>query len=271
LVRYTVKEPMKGILVEDPISEEGSSEGFPPETTKSQAKPQASSSNSSSNLQVKDPKKKKSSRSPEVSKNDFHVFIWLNEYSDGNNSSTTSPIGGMMPMPSPIKTQDLEDDLEEIDTFLSQKTSLNDRITYRSCPFQKRNEVYRLLSKERRDITAATDSSQDQREMYENKVDILNAVDLIFQFFFPPKFQGPTVGKYWGAVFQLLKVCVTGNSRAQTELMCIGDVPHYRQYYEIPISIGTRYGDCFRLGSDDSSQNNPLSRPIFSNSSHREA
>jgi hypothetical protein len=210
LSRSTVKEPAKGILLEDPISEEGSSEEVPQGKAQASTETQAASGHTNPHLQVEGNKMRKSGPSLNLVKEQFHVFTWLNAFNDAQGSGTTSSVVGARYMSPSTRSLELEEDLKEIDTFLNQKTSLTDRLTYRRCPFQQRTELYKLLTKEGKDITAMNDSTQTQRELYENKVDILNAADLFFQFFLPASFQGPTVGKYWGSLFQLLEVRVLG-------------------------------------------------------------
>lgn len=145
----------------------------------------------------------------------FHVFVWLNlcdnnvatnEQVEEPRKSTVRPdktdSGGLQ---RPVE-QLLEADLGEIDRFLTRRTSLTDRLSYRACPRVSRQEVYDMLTRHRTNITDATGKDHKLRETYEKEVEVVNAAELLFRFFLPSCFEGPTVEKYWGALDRLLKV-----------------------------------------------------------------
>ena len=199
---------MKGILLEDPISE-GSTTGVSDTTILPKSTdPQASSTPS---LQVKDHRRPKTSsnRSSDRVKEGFHAFAWLNAYNESYSASPDPPTVSESYISPAVENKKLDEDLKEIDDFLGHKTNLNDRLTYKDCPSRNRTELYRLLSKERKEVTAGNDTNQTQRKRYETKVDILNAAESLFQFFLPSNYQGPTVQKYWGALYRLLEACVS--------------------------------------------------------------
>lgn len=134
-----------------------------------------------------------------VGGNDFHVFTWLNAAPMDQSSKVLN-----------INLDQLKDDLEEMDHFLSHKTTLTERIAYKECPKVSRLEVYGLLEQEERALlkSAVKEQKQDEEKsrIYELRVDIVNAAESIFQFFLPSLFEGPTVLKYWGVIHQLLTV-----------------------------------------------------------------
>ncbi|KAF4437381.1 hypothetical protein FACUT_5763 [Fusarium acutatum] len=70
----------------------------------------------------------------------------------------------------------LEAQLDAAETFLTCDTTYTDRKAYKTCKEATRKECYDYL------------------------VDIFNAVDIVYSFFLPTNFQGPMVGKFWGAV-----------------------------------------------------------------------
>lgn len=129
----------------------------------------------------------------------FHVLTWLNT-AQINQSGRISN----------VNVQQLEEDLEDMDYFLSHKTTLVERIAYKECPQVSRLKVYSLLEQEERTLveSAAKEQKQDERKphIYELRVDIVNAAESIFQFFLPSLFEGPTVLKYWGVIHQFLVV-----------------------------------------------------------------
>lgn len=108
-------------------------------------------------------------------------------------------------LPRPLE-QLLEEDLGEIDRFLTRRTSLADQLSYRACPRATRQGVYDTLAKDTASITDAFWKDDKVRKTYETKVELVNAADLLFRFFLPSRFKGPTVGKYWGALDRVLKV-----------------------------------------------------------------
>lgn len=146
----------------------------------------------------------------------FHVFTWLNmeepmiATTAGSRSLSPDPPGARSgrKMVVTVNEEDLYADLEEMDRFLAQKTGLIERLAYKECRPRTRSEVYDLIFKEGKDITGSKTKDEKKRKDYENKVEIVNKTESLFQFFLPCKFEGPTVGKFWGAVYQLLVVSV---------------------------------------------------------------
>ena len=145
----------------------------------------------------------------------FHVFVWLNvnetnlgprdqgkERRETTYTSATTDVSGL---PASIE-QALVDDLNEIDQFLTRRTSLADRLSYQGCPQLTRREIYDKLEKDRVKITGVIMKDDTIRQTYEEKVALINAAELLFQFFVPPCFDGPTVKEYWGALAQILDV-----------------------------------------------------------------
>lgn len=111
-------------------------------------------------------------------------------------------------VPLMINKDHVNEDLGEIDQFLAHMTKLNQRLAYQGCKNRKRQDLYNMLTKERQELNNSTGKGFKRRKSYENKVDFVNAADLMFQFFLPSNFDFPTVGKYWGALFQLMAVSV---------------------------------------------------------------
>jgi hypothetical protein len=118
----------------------------------------------------------------------FHVFTWLNTY------ATTGPVQ---------ETQSSKDarisaDLEEMNHFLGHQTNQDERRTYQACPQRKRQEILDVLAV----------GTIDAGSLKESKIDLFNAAESVFEGFLPLHFDGPTVGKYWGALYRLLTVSV---------------------------------------------------------------
>jgi hypothetical protein len=208
--RSNIKEPAKGILLQDPISEEDSNkDAADPTFSPNTPDPQTSSTPS---LRVKDHRRSKPDVSADRVKNGFHIFNWINAPDGSGNASPAPPTVNVNQASPNVEGQELEEDLKEIDDFLRHKTNLNDRLTYRGCPLSQRIAVYKLLATERSELTTGNDidiTNQNRRKRYETKVDILNAAELILQFFLPPNSQSITEQKYWGALYRLLGVCIS--------------------------------------------------------------
>jgi hypothetical protein len=196
LDRSTIKELAKGILVETPLEEELDSPphdnagvsskgvaGFPTPGLQVGGRPGASN------------------RSEDITKVGFTVFTWLNtsdKYTKGGVSITRP------------ETQDggIDQDLREIDDFLSNKTNLNDRLVYRGCPTKKKNDIYKFILEEKRALTDEDTDNTIRLKQYETRVDIINAANSLFQFFLPPDSKLATVDKFWGALSKVVEVSV---------------------------------------------------------------
>jgi hypothetical protein len=55
--------------------------------------------------------------------------------------------------------------------------------------------------------------SLKRQKKYEDRADLVNAAEIMFQFFLHSRFDGPTVGKYWGALFRLIAVSFNSAAR----------------------------------------------------------
>ena len=204
--RPVIKEPAKGILLEDPISEEGSTKG----TTDASSETSDARPASRPSLRVKDHRRSKPDIAPLANKEGFHIFIWSTPADEIRNASPTPPAVNISQDSPNVETPKPEDDQKEIDDFLRLKTNLNDRLAYRACPLSKRLELYKVLAKERTELSAGTGTEQpdqNRRKRYETKVDILNAADSILQFFLPADSESMTAQKFWGALLRLWEVC----------------------------------------------------------------
>ncbi|KAL5326226.1 hypothetical protein ACEPPN_007364 [Leptodophora sp. 'Broadleaf-Isolate-01'] len=193
----TKLDPVKGVL----LYEQG-----PAKSTErnSSAPTTGDPSTTGPSLQPADHRKRdKSTDQPKnQSKEDFHVFTWLNSRNENNNGSPDISTINVDYPTSSVNRQGLNDDLAEIDTYLSKETSLNHRLKYNR--FQvlnaNRRAIYDELSKLRPDA-ASTEEHIIAR--YETLVGIMNAAELLYSFFLPPGSSGPTTDKYWGPLFSL--------------------------------------------------------------------
>lgn len=126
----------------------------------------------------------------ETTDDKFHVFSWLESF------ATTAEAN------SKEQAESLRAQLEEMDEFLRNETNASDRKAYQNCPEATRLEVLTSLEEQ---LERSRKSSQSKRE-FDDRVDVVNAAEVIFRFFLPLHFEGPTVGKFWGAIYRLIKV-----------------------------------------------------------------
>ena len=146
----------------------------------------------------------------------FHVLTWLNEV-------PTTTLSDQSGTPVPINQSDalsagqsltfdetsLRADLKEMDRFLKRETSFEERLIYNECPQYTRQKVYTMLKEEGKTIAVLIQKDLTRAKGYEDKVEIFNRAEALFQFFLPSEFEGRTVEKYWGAVHRLLVVSCT--------------------------------------------------------------
>ncbi|KAH6668177.1 hypothetical protein B0J14DRAFT_600005 [Halenospora varia] len=140
-------------------------------------------------------------------KYEFHVFTFLNE-----SQPKSWPVGmsGDSLKPDPnnpgrrsedkltFDEESLKGDLAEIDYFLEHEAGFRDHLMYKKCPQRRRTELYQLALNAQ---MALDEDMPDTRRIYEETVEILNRADIVFQFFLPSRYEGPTTGKFWGALY----------------------------------------------------------------------
>ncbi|CCT63521.1 uncharacterized protein FFUJ_01259 [Fusarium fujikuroi IMI 58289] len=100
----------------------------------------------------------------------------------------------------------LEAQLDAAETFLTCDTTYTDRKAYKTCKEASRKECYDYLVELSGRIEEAEGDSLQRA--YEERVDIFNAVDIVYSFFLPMNFQGPMVGKFWGAVRSITELAM---------------------------------------------------------------
>ncbi|OWP01047.1 hypothetical protein B2J93_6521 [Marssonina coronariae] len=236
-------ESVRGVLSEDPILEQSTEKGVEEPASNSKAPDPAT--RSSPLLRPKDHEKNRKKRrgSSEQHKEQFHVFTWINSKNATHSVSpgiTATNVDYILPG---FEPQGLEDDLTEIDNYLSTEIHLSHRLIYDSCPVKTRVELYQVLSLERKAALEEKGGTLEIRA-YEAIVDVANAAERLFQFFLPSDFQGPTVRKYWGGIYRLVKATKSGrfSERNTTEVLAWLDlinrstVPFAQLFSQMPIA-----------------------------------
>ncbi|KAL2066725.1 hypothetical protein VTL71DRAFT_2797 [Oculimacula yallundae] len=196
----TKSEPAKGILLyEKDSAKEGESDSRSPEA--------GNVPSTEPSLRPTDHRRSTTSRnqSKDQPKEEFHVFTWINSRNQSRDAGSGISSVNVDYVVTGFESKGVDDDLAEIDNYLSTETSLSHRLTYNRCPSlatSDRSKLYSLMSDLKLD---ALSSEANTISRYQFLVGVLNAAELLFRFFLPPDSQAPTTSKYWGALLQLFK------------------------------------------------------------------
>lgn len=109
-----------------------------------------------------------------------------------------------------IDEEALDDHLREVEDFLLSQTRFSDQRAYTACPEATRDLLYKHLDREGAELAQRKDSDRERQHNYETRLAIFNAADLVFNFFFPPRVDVPTIGKFWGALTAVITVSPLG-------------------------------------------------------------
>jgi hypothetical protein len=121
---------------------------------------------------------------------EFHVFSWRESVTATGNPSSQE------------QAESLQMQLQELEEFLSTETNRFDQQAYHNCPEATHLTALTYLEEQ---AAAVKKNSQLKRE-FEDRVDVLNAAEIVFRFFLPLESGGPTVAKFWGAINRLVQV-----------------------------------------------------------------
>ena len=131
---------------------------------------------------------------PKETNETFHVFTWLAHVQlfSGNRVSLAD-------------SESLQKQMEEVHNYLKSGTSFSDKKAYQDCKESLQASSFEYLEEEGKGITTAKNKTQRKHE-YGERVDIFNAANVVFRFFLPVAYDGPTALKYWGAIRSLVEV-----------------------------------------------------------------
>jgi hypothetical protein len=163
-----------------------------------------------------------SHESADGSRNDFHLFPWCHAYrtmADSQNYSKLFNRGRNFEIDS-AKTGSssrslfavdrglVEQDLQEMDLFLKHKTDFFERLSYQKCSPRRRRDIVDGLAEEMKNVTLSAGQNSYMHKTYPKRRNTFIAAESVFRMFLPSDFDGPTVGKYWGALYRLLIVSI---------------------------------------------------------------
>lgn len=138
-------------------------------------------------------KQNATSKSPTISSPEddkFHVFSWLESFTASGQLSSQE------------QAESLRMQLQEIEDFLSNETNRLDRQAYKNCPEATHLAALTYLEEQAATVKRNSHLKRD----FEDRVDVLNAAEIVFRFFLPLESEGPTVRKYWGAIHRIVQV-----------------------------------------------------------------
>ncbi|UKZ79218.1 hypothetical protein TrVFT333_006968 [Trichoderma virens FT-333] len=119
----------------------------------------------------------------------LHVFTLLSKNAESSGDSIL---------------QDLREQLSAAEKFLTEKTSYTAQRGYKRCELMTKDGVQEQL--EKLAVRVEEKKSDTIRRSYDERLDVFNMADTLFQLFFPLTFHGPTTGKYWGALSKLMHI-----------------------------------------------------------------
>ncbi|TQV97268.1 Mg2+ transporter [Cordyceps javanica] len=114
--------------------------------------------------------------------------------------------GDKPPMASELKLQ-----LEAADKFLMEQPSYSTQAAYSGCTTMSHGAVLEKLKLEGAEIE--DEKSDARKREYEDGIELFNIAESVFQLFLPLTCDGPTTGKFWGAVSNLASVGKTPNGK----------------------------------------------------------
>jgi hypothetical protein len=95
-----------------------------------------------------------------------------------------------------------------VEEHIRDKTTLGDRLAYRSVHEALPSLIYDLLDLERQGFGRSKPSLRQQQD-FDIRVSLFNSAQIIFKFFFPPDTWVATTQKFWGGVMALVLVKVS--------------------------------------------------------------
>lgn len=148
----------------------------------------------------------------------FHVFTWMNTRPVAETSNATADLDRDTRSPSSqgkrspstdskshFNVANMNNDLAEVDKFLSKEANAKFQFAYNKCPSVSRTEVYGMLSKAQKSLLELPAQTQEAGLSYDMQVEILKSAEALFRFFLPVDFEAPTAQKYWGGLYRFFK------------------------------------------------------------------
>ncbi|KAK1758176.1 hypothetical protein QBC47DRAFT_410891 [Echria macrotheca] len=184
----SLEPPPVGILVPKNVERDESAD--PVHASQSQSPPPTDNNKPGSSRRAESVPRKRGSTAPPV----LSIFSCLPGVADSKYDS--------------LDEDALEDYFLEVEDYILSRTTFSDRRAYTACPEASRDKIYDELERKGIELSGITDVQREQQRNYERQLDIFNAVDVLFTFFFPPDVVVPTTGKFWGALEAVINAVV---------------------------------------------------------------
>ncbi|OCK78762.1 hypothetical protein K432DRAFT_383652 [Lepidopterella palustris CBS 459.81] len=136
----------------------------------------------------------------------FHVFTLLATVFDGGRisqpSDPTPTTGSSSKYQFEVNQKLLRDDLVEVDKYLSTKNTRHmETEGYKQCPMKTTYEVEASIDQ----LKALKNSDSRYKQEYNSKIAFARAARIIFEFFFPLRYEDTVTMKYWGAIDRIIR------------------------------------------------------------------
>ncbi|KAI9642368.1 hypothetical protein NHQ30_009172 [Ciborinia camelliae] len=132
--------------------------------------------------------------------NEFHIFHWMNTQIEILNNPKTAKNSSTPHLVAGVDEILLQDDLQEIDDYLLQKTNFSERFAYKASSKHTRKQFYDVLV----EVESKVQGDRSLQATYELQVELANAAEALFGFFLSPENSGPTTEKYWGPLYDII-------------------------------------------------------------------
>lgn len=105
-----------------------------------------------------------------------------------------------------VVVRDFDAQLKSAEEFITKEATYTTQLCYTASSTSTRDEVIAKLAIQSIEVDDLKDDEEKRR--YEERLEVANALDAIFELFLPVTCKGPTTGKYWGALVDILGVCM---------------------------------------------------------------
>lgn len=135
------------------------------------------------------------------------------EFAKENVLSATSEPLHVLPLTNPamatetnpdVVVRDFDTQLKLAEEFITKEATYTTQLCYTASSTSTRDELIAKLAIQSIEVDDLKDDEEKRR--YEERLEVANALDAIFELFLPVTCKGPTSGKYWGALVDILGV-----------------------------------------------------------------
>ncbi|RDA83773.1 hypothetical protein CP532_5184 [Ophiocordyceps camponoti-leonardi (nom. inval.)] len=96
------------------------------------------------------------------------------------------------------EVEELRAQLAAAEEFLLSNTSFSQQRAYKSCIGASRKDVLDSLTSQGFEVEVGADDAM--QSLHQERVELYGISEMVFNFFLPPDFDGPTTDKFWGSI-----------------------------------------------------------------------